>query len=442
MCFIKYKVGLVMLINSQNTQYSPNFGAMKKSQFKGLDLLCVNTFKAPIEKFNENADLQNWAKNKLVTDVFSKNLEGRTPRCTIERNSVMQKWKDFFENKKTISASAFLLIASALFGKLSPKTDDVPPPLDEKILDKTLKSVNDNSSLNLQKVYINNLRNEIIGCDVEKLNGWVVIPSYDNDTENFDKNVKKLELLSSPSWCTKFSKAESHLQQGDFHIYYENGKPQLGVQLNYYGEVEEVQGAHNDDVISIEHIKIFDQYVKQNKLELTDRAYDGYFTAKKRAETAEKAKIDLVEDIQSKNYTNILKYFGIERQENEHGTVTLNKYNDYYDYKSMGIDVQDMLKDVVKIKGDADFRKCSATDLSKLQEIGGFADFTDANVKNLSNLKSIGKFAIFKNSNVANLNSLESCPKLDVSYSNITELPNFKEGKITSNIEVKTPLIK
>lgn len=427
-----------MFIN-QSYQNSPNFGAMKKTQFKGVDLLCVNTFKAPIEKFNENADLQNWAKSKLTTDVFSKNLEGRTPRCTIERNTAMQKWKDFFENTKTISASAFLLIASALFGKLSPKTDDVPPPLDENILNKTINEVDDNSSVNLQKAYVNNLRNEILGFDVDNFNGWVVIPSYKHDSENFDKNVKKLELLSSPSWCTKFSKAESHLQQGDFHIYYDNGKPQLGVQIDPYGEVEEVQGVHNDDSIPMEYIKIFEDYKKQNHFELSDRASDGYYVAKRRAEMNAKAKVDLAEDIQSKNYTKILDYFNIKRTENKDGTVVLDRYNDYYDYKSMGIDVQDMLKDVVKIEGDADFRKCPATDLSKLQEIGGFTDFSYSKVKNLSNLKSIGKSAYFKHSDIADLNSLEKCPSLDVSFSNITELPNFTEGKVTSNIEVKTP---
>ena len=63
-----------MFIKSDCQSYTPTFGAMKKSQFKGLDLICVNTFKAPIEKFNSNADLQSWAKNKLDTDIFAKNL--------------------------------------------------------------------------------------------------------------------------------------------------------------------------------------------------------------------------------------------------------------------------------------------------------------------------------------------------------------------------------
>lgn len=41
-----------------------SFGAMKKKEFEGIDLAVVQKFKAPIEKFNSNIDLQNWAKEK------------------------------------------------------------------------------------------------------------------------------------------------------------------------------------------------------------------------------------------------------------------------------------------------------------------------------------------------------------------------------------------
>ena len=37
---------------------------MKKKEFEGIDLAVVQKFKAPIEKFNSNIDLQNWAKEK------------------------------------------------------------------------------------------------------------------------------------------------------------------------------------------------------------------------------------------------------------------------------------------------------------------------------------------------------------------------------------------
>ena len=46
-----------------------SFEAMKKNQFKGADRLCVEKFKAPIEKFNSNEDLQNWAGKFLQAKI-------------------------------------------------------------------------------------------------------------------------------------------------------------------------------------------------------------------------------------------------------------------------------------------------------------------------------------------------------------------------------------
>lgn len=50
---------------SGNQYYNPNFQAMKKSQFKGIDYAVVEKFKAPIEKFDVIADFQNWAKTQV-----------------------------------------------------------------------------------------------------------------------------------------------------------------------------------------------------------------------------------------------------------------------------------------------------------------------------------------------------------------------------------------
>ena len=49
----------------QAKNQNPNFTAMKKSQFSGLDFFIVEKFKAPIEKFNTNKDFQTWAKTQF-----------------------------------------------------------------------------------------------------------------------------------------------------------------------------------------------------------------------------------------------------------------------------------------------------------------------------------------------------------------------------------------
>ena len=44
---------------------SISFGAMKKSQFEGIDLMMVNQLKAPIQNFNSNEDFQNYCQKIL-----------------------------------------------------------------------------------------------------------------------------------------------------------------------------------------------------------------------------------------------------------------------------------------------------------------------------------------------------------------------------------------
>src|SRR5574344_594028 len=126
-----------MISKVEANKNSVNFGAMQLSQFQGIDKYCAKTFNAPLEKFNTNNDLQSWAAAKLQTDVFSKNLEGKTPRATIERNAVLKNWQNYFNQTMSLPKTAALVIFSALFGNLTTKTKDVPPPSNAQALDET-----------------------------------------------------------------------------------------------------------------------------------------------------------------------------------------------------------------------------------------------------------------------------------------------------------------
>ena len=55
----------VTSLNLRSLNYDTiSFGAMRKKEFNGIDLAVIQKFKAPIEKFNSNEDLQNWAGKK------------------------------------------------------------------------------------------------------------------------------------------------------------------------------------------------------------------------------------------------------------------------------------------------------------------------------------------------------------------------------------------
>ena len=69
-------------------QNNMNFQAMKPSQFKGFDYAVVRKFKAPVEKFNENADFQAWAK-KQFSATINKLFGGRSQEVMLERISYL-----------------------------------------------------------------------------------------------------------------------------------------------------------------------------------------------------------------------------------------------------------------------------------------------------------------------------------------------------------------
>ena len=67
-----------------------SFGAMKKKEFAGIDLAVVEKFKAPIEKFNTNADLQNWAGDKAKA-IANKDFGGRREETEIHRKAILKE---------------------------------------------------------------------------------------------------------------------------------------------------------------------------------------------------------------------------------------------------------------------------------------------------------------------------------------------------------------
>ncbi len=368
---------------------APNFGAMKKSQFKGLDLFCVNTFKAPIEKFNVLSDLQNWAGSKLNADTFSGNLQARSSRATFERNSSFKNWMEYFNNAKDATKAAALVAMTSLFGGLKNKTDDVPPPLDKEILQKTFKEVENKQNFNFKKEYVTNLQNKLVGDRENLKHGWVSIPSKENDLENFQSNVAKLQLLSSGTWCTKSTKAEEYLSGGDFHILYDNYEPVVGIRTNG-GMVYEIQGKANNADIPLEYLDSIIDYMHKKGLDTgmvqgyIDFAYDKAFTVNQ-------YKKAFAREIENNDGLGILRRFGMHPEEVE-GGIKLEKLRPLENeivLSDLGFNENEVFKDLVRIDGDAKFTNSKATKLSKLEYIGGDADFRNSFVKDISSLKEI-----------------------------------------------------
>ena len=367
-----------------------SFGAMKKSAFKGIDLIVVQKFQAPIEKFKSNDDLQNWAGEQAKA-IADKNFGGHYERTKIQRKLILKEWSDYiFNENDAYTNTAALLILNAITKDLKPDNDNIPPVLNKGVLADCIYEIAENTKndpkyqFDLNKMYQNKLRAFYID-DIETDTGetatkWVVIPSKEHDPDNFEANVEKLKALSYKSWCTKSFNAEPYLAKGDFHIYIENGKPKLGVRF-VKDKIQEIQGEKNNNRIPLDYIDVIEKHISENNLKLTIDIQSKIKSAEKSKKEIPKIKNDLKDIIKNNDIKRIYRYFGISAKERNDGYLRISEFKQPskdYTFKDLGIDENKLLENVKVIKGNADLR--------------------NSNLKSLKNLKYIGRDAYLKSS--------------------------------------------
>ena len=387
-----------------------SFGAMKKKEFEGIDLAVVQKFKAPIEKFNTNEDLQNWAGEKVIA-IAKMDFGGRRAETKSQRKAMLKEWfvYVFNENDAYANTTAFLIL-NAVTKALAPDNDKIPPVLNKGVfadciyeIDKNTK-INPNFRFDLNEMYQNKLRAFYID-DIETDTGetatkWVVIPSKKHDPKNFDANVEKLKALSYKTWCTKSNNAEPYLSCGDFHVFLENGKPKLGVR--FAGAViREIQGEANNGKIPFAYLDTVKKHIKEDRLKLSADAKNQIKAAEQTKKEVDKIKADLNDAIKNNDVKAIFNYFGIDAEYDKDGYLTISEFKvpfHNYTFNDLGIDENKLFEKIKTIKGKAIFKNSQVTNLGNLQSVGGDADFCESQVTDLGNLVSIGGDVFIVNS--------------------------------------------
>ena len=416
-----------------------SFTAMKKNEFKGIDLVVVNAFRAPVEKFNTNEDFQNWCSLK-TDEIKNKNFGGRQPETIEQRKHLLKEWSDYVLDKDSVYTNSIaLLILDGVTKNLKENNDKLPPVLDRRVLADTIdeiytRSADNKAQFNFNKIYQTKLMNFYLE-DTNDINtgetktGWVKIPSYSNNSENFESNVDRLKILSHPNWCTKSFNARPYLQKGDFHVYLENGKPKIGIRL-VDDEIVEIQCEKNNGKIALAYIDEVQKYVDGNNFRLNEASAKEIETAAKAKIDSIKIKADLKDAIETNDAKAIYNYFGIETEENDDKTLTISFYRQPKNltFEDLGIDENKIFENVKKIKHYADFRGSSLTNLGKLEYIGADTSFACSKIRNLGNLKYIGGKAIFMLSQIQSLENLEYIGgDAEFNNSKIKNLGNLKE---------------
>ena len=421
-------------MNVQPYSNSYNFTAMKPSQFKGFDYAVVRKFKAPVEKFNENADFQNWAR-KRVERISNQDFGGRVKRISEERKSTIKEWVNYLLNtNESYTPAMALLVVSAIAKTLKPDTDTVPPRLNQGVLAdsftylKNMLEVDKEHKFDFYKVYHNNLVATYMQTDDKKegATGWVKIPSIKNDPENFEANVEKLKRLSCDSWCTKSYNAKPYLETGDFHIYIENGKPKLAIRM-FADNLHEIQGERNNSEIPLKYLDELLSYIDKTGFSNLDE--DAIVQIDTAVEKVAKKEV-LLKAVEGKDYATLLTGLGFDILEKDEEGLHSVRVVPLVDFTAEELDfsIDDLFTKIKKIdylvtelnmynglttlgeleevENSAHFNSKTLVDLGKLKRIGGLASF-GRSIRSLGDLEYIGSDAWFCGSSILDLSGLK-----------------------------------
>ena len=108
--------------------------------------------------------------------------------------------------------------------------------------------------------------------------------------------------------------------------------------------------------------------------------------------TVENCLRDLKYDIINDKFQNIFRYFGVETNKINVNRLIISHYSqpsDDFTFRNLGIDEEKLFENVIRIKGDADFRRTSLTDTKNVKHIWGDCDISRSGIKSFPKLSVI-----------------------------------------------------
>lgn len=375
--------------------YSSNLSfGISKSAFDEYSLACVNRFKLPIEKWDGMENLNKWAKIRLrkITKVSQYLKENLIYDDLLQRN--FSEWINYLENDDLYKNDPplKLMIFDGITKELDPNSSALPPPLNKKVLRATVEQIklkmeaNPKLVPNFNKMYWDNLFLEYTK-DLPST-GWIKIPAIEISYSSRDipENAKKLRVLSHHNWCTKNDQATMKLLDGDFYIYFKEGKPQIGISHNILSNTFEIAGEDNNQRFPVKHLKEIKPLFKKMKW---DKWYIN--NAKETKKELENIQKRFTKEIQEHNYKNVLEYLGYKPVVLDDGMLEIEYFEQPKNFalKDIGIDENELFKKIKGIRENALFEYSNATNLGNLKYINKDADLRHSKVKNLGELQTV-----------------------------------------------------
>lgn len=406
--------------------------AFKKSKLDGFSLSAVEKFKAPIEKFKNQEELDAWMKSETEKILNDKKLKCKPDPINHREESkkrILGEWKEVLfspKSKYSKNPSLGLIVLQSITKDLKYEYVTEPPEFDKETFEKTIGEIEEKIAKNrnytksgfdfgkqykenLKIKYINEAKEELgIDKDSEEI-FWLAIPSKEDDPENYERNIKKLKALSSDLWCTTVDyKAREALAENKFYICQKSNEAKLGVRM-CYGQIFDVQGKKNDFHIPYKYAPIMEEFIKEHDFKIMNdsKFKQGFEVAKKANEMWN----EIPAAIKSCDWEKIMDHLGMKPKKLESGLYEVSKFianPEYLDYfKKYGVSAEELISKIEVINGDASFRGYKFDTTYNIKEIKGDADFTDNELTKLDKIEKIGGKLNLYDAKIEDLGELE-----------------------------------
>ena len=403
---------VVRTSNNVPTRAKVESGFRSKAKITGFERIVVDKYE-PNEQVWRNEDAtKKWAEEKYLA---FKNREYVSTRNTAEdpqlgekvtqkRKEMLEEWYNFMETDENLKNNPFVkvILCDFITKELEPERSTTPPALNKDVVKQILGEAANSSNFSFSNAYAKKMKelsaknSQGQQVEVNGRNGtWYTVPKTDSSSSDFKANAAKIRAFSDgTNWCIRTWNAEPYVQRGAMHFFVdENGLTQICIrEQGEPGSVYEIQKRQQDQTAPVAYLDVIQSYMKEH--ELKPQSYCQGELDKAIAQKPEydklKSELDVLNN--KKDYKGILEKMGITVTILPDGTFELSHYTSYIDkiaLNDFGINENELLANVSRIKGNANFKDSNATTLPNLSEVGGKLDFGYANISNIKNLKSI-----------------------------------------------------
>lgn len=387
-------------------------GFRSKAKITGFERIVVDRYEPTEQVWRNEEATKKWAEEKYQAfknrEYISTRNTAEDPqlgdKVTQKRKEMLDEWYNFMETDENIKNNPFIkvILCDFITKELEPERSTTPPALNKDIVKQVLGDAANASNFSFGANYAKKMK-EISaknsqGQQVE-VNGrkgtWYTVPKTDSSSPDFKSNAAKIRAFSDgTNWCIRTWNAEPYVQRGAMHFFVdENGLTQICIREHGApGSVYEIQKRQQDQTAPVAYLDVIQSYMQEHELKPQDYCkgeLDKAITQKPEYDKL-KSELDILNN--KHDYKGILEKMGITVTVLPDGTFELSHYTSYINkiaLNDFGINENELLANVSRIKGNANFKDSNATTLPLLQEVGGVLDFGYSDISNLKNLKTI-----------------------------------------------------